>query len=205
MTLTHRQLAMALRMPQDKAADWLPHLQETFAVFGVTNVALFIAQTAHESANFSVLSENLNYSAQGLANIWSRYSVTGKRGGRPNQLALLLARKPKAIANNVYANRMGNGDVASGDGWKFKGRGLIQCTGRANYAECGRALGVDLLTNPDLLLTPRYAALSAGWYWRKHKLDALSVSASTRIINGGDLGLKHRQELFDAIIKVIGP
>src|SRR5690606_6779021 len=114
----------------------------------------------------------LNYSAQGLAAIWpARFRGAD---GKPNARALALARKPEAIANAVYGGRLGNGPEASGDGWRYRGRGVIQTTGRANYRETGRALGVDLEGIPQLLEQPRYAALSAAWFWAEHGLNELA-------------------------------
>lgn len=161
--------------------------------------AEFLAQIAHESARLSAVVENLSYSAQGLAKTWpGRFRLPD---GTPNALARALHRNPQAIASSVYANRMGNGAAASGDGWRFRGRGLIQVTGRDNYRRCGDALGIDLLAAPEALESPLYAALSAGWYWDLHQLNALadvrSTEAITRRINGGLNGLADRLALRD--------
>lgn len=181
---------------------WLEPLKETFEKFEIDTIekqASFIGQCAHESAHFKVLQENLNYSAQGLANTWpSRFAIDPKSNPKvPNEKANAIARKPEAIANSVYANRMGNGDEQSGDGHKYRGRGLIQLTGKENYTACGLALGIDLLSSPDLLLEPKYACLSAGWYWHKNGLNALvgNIEAITKKINGGLIGLEDRRLL----------
>jgi putative chitinase len=201
------QLAAAIGCTLDRATKWHPHIAEAMARFDITTpneMASFIAQLAHESAHLSRLEENLNYSADGLAATWpARYR--DKATSKPNQLALLLHRRPVAIANNCYANRMGNGDVATGDGWRYRGRGPIQITGKSNYERCGKAIGVPLLSNPDLLLEPRAGALSAGWFWHvngldKHDDDA-SVLAETKIINGGTNGLAERQKFFNIALK----
>ena len=202
MKLTDQQLAAAAGCRVDRAAKWLPYINAAMARFdivGPNECASFIAQIAHESGHLSRLDENLNYSADGLAATWpSRYrdQITKK----PNRLANLLHRKPMAIANNCYANRMGNGPEDSGDGWKYRGRGLIQITGRRMYLLCGMGLELDLLANPDLLLDFEYAALSAAWYWHNSGLDEFDddecVLAETRIINGGVNGLADRQKLF---------
>jgi len=161
--------------------------------------AAFIGQCAVESANFTRLQENLNYSAQRLTQVWpSRF---------PNiSMAEPYANNPEKLADFVYAGRMGN--LQDGDGWKFHGRGLIQLTGRENYANCGSGVGVDLIDNPDLLLTPKYAALSAGWFWNKKGLNALAdtqeYGAMTRRINGGLTGLDERIAKITKALQVLG-
>lgn len=143
--------------------------------------AMFIAQVAHESGGFRALVENLNYSPQGLLATFPRYFTPAE--------AVAYAHDGPRIANRVYANRMGNGDEASGDGWRYRGRGLIGTTGANNYRRCGAALGVDLIAGSDLLQEPIYAALSAGWFWRSNGLNELSdagaFGAITRRIVGG--------------------
>ena len=161
--------------------------------------AAFIGQCAVESANFTRLQENLNYSAQRLTQVWpSRF---------PNiSMAEPYANNPEKLANFVYAGRMGN--LQDGDGWKFHGRGLIQLTGRENYANCGSSIGVDILDNPDLLLTLKYAALSAGWFWNKHGLnllaDAQEYGTMTRRINGGLTGLVVRIAKITKTLQLLG-
>jgi putative chitinase len=207
--MTIDQLAAAVGITRDRAAKWHPHITKAMEKYGittVTEVASFLAQVAHESNLFASLEENLSYSAEGLAKTWpGRYRDPAT--GKPNQLAMLLHRKSISIANNCYANRMGNGDVATGDGWRYRGRGLIQLTGRGMYRRCGGALGVDLEKNPDLLMTPEYAALSAAWYWHESGLDKfdddLLVTAETRVINGGAIGLADRQKKFDKAWKAL--
>lgn len=178
---------------------------ERYEINTPKRIAGFLAQVAHESARFSRLVENLNYSADGLAKTWpNRF-----RGpdGKPNALALSLHRKPELIANHVYASRMGNGAPATGDGWKYRGRGLIQVTGKENYAACGKALGIDLLAAPESLESPLYAALSAGWYWHHRGLnapaDAGDMQRVTRIINGGTHGLQDRLAIYAEAQKVL--
>jgi len=161
--------------------------------------AAFIGQCAVESANFTRLQENLNYSAQRLTQVWpSRF---------PNiSMAEPYANNPEKLADFVYAGRMGN--LQDGDGWKFHGRGLIQLTGRENYANCGSGIGVDLIDNPDLLLTPQYTVLSAGWYWNKKGLNALAdtqeYGAMTKRINGGLTGLDERIAKITKALQVLG-
>lgn len=206
--MTPETLSKAIGITIERAAKWSPHITIAMDKYGIdtpNEQASFLAQCAHESALFSLLVENLNYSADGLAKTWpNRFAKPDKT---PNVKALELARKPERIANSVYAGRMGNGPESSGDGWKYRGRGLIQITGRNNYSDCGRDLGIALLNNPDLLIQPEYAALSAGWFWKVRGLNAHDddgdVTAETRIINGGIHGLKARQALFDKAIKVL--
>ena len=168
MILTISQLADAV--PRANAHAWLDPLNQAAAEFGIDspeNFAAFLGQCGHESADFTRLTENLNYSAQGLANTWpGRYSDTSRSGQLvPNALALRLHRQPEAIANNCYANRMGNGSEASGDGWRFIGRGIIQITGRSNYTRAAAALGLDLVNTPAQAALPAYAARIAAWWW----------------------------------------
>jgi putative chitinase len=181
---------------------WEIPLNQVFVKYDINTPkrqAAFIGQCAVESANFTRLQENLNYSAQRLTQVWpSRF---------PNiNMAESYAHSPEKLADFVYAGRMGN--LQDGDGWKFHGRGLIQLTGRENYANCGSGVGVDLIDNPDLLLTPKYAALSAGWFWNKKGLNALADSqeygAMTRRINGGLTGLDERIAKITKALQVLG-
>lgn len=169
-----------------------------FSLTTPTRQSAFLAQAAHESAGFTRLTENLNYSATGLAATWpGRFRGAD---GQPNALARGLHRRPEAIANVVYANRMGNGPEASGDGWRYRGRGLLQITGRAQYQRCGAALGLPLVEQPDLLAQPEPAVLSAAWFWQVNGLnelaDAGDFEAITRRINGGLNGLAERRALW---------
>jgi putative chitinase len=180
---------------------WEIPLNQVFVKYDIDTSkrqAAFIGQCAVESANFTRLQENLNYSAQRLTQVWpSRF---------PNiSMAEPYANNPEKLADFVYAGRMGN--LQDGDGWKFHGRGLIQLTGRENYANCGSGVGVDLIDNPDLLLTPQYAVLSAGWYWNKKGLNALAdtqeYGAMTRRINGGLTGLDERIAKITKALQVL--
>jgi len=171
--------------------EWLEPLNETFEKYEINTPnrqACFIGQCMHESGGFKLLRENLNYSAKGLVATWpSRF---------PNlEYAAEYERKPERIANKVYSGRMGN--TEEGDGAKYIGRGLIQLTGKDNYKAVTEALGTDLLANPQLLEQPRYAALSAGWFWNKKGLNALAdandIETMTKRINGGLIGLDDRK------------
>lgn len=169
-------------------------------------VAAWLATLAHESARFTRLVESLNYSAEGLAATWpARYA---DMAGQPNALAQSIARKPATIASLTYANRMGNGPSATGDGWIYRGRGLIQITGRDNYDRSGDALGLDLILNPELLEQPYSAALSAAEWWHRHGCNELAdtgdLAAVTRKVNGGLTGLDDRLKLYAAAMTYIG-
>ena len=181
--------------------EWVEPLNETFEKYDISTPqrqACFIGQTMHESGGYKHLVENLNYSAKGLVSTWpSRF---------PNEeYAEEYARKPERIANKVYSGRMGN--TEDGDGAKYIGRGLIQLTGKENYANCGLGLGVDLVGNPDWLATPKYAALSAGWYWNKRNLnadaDTMNVDSMTRKINGGNIGIADRKAKIEMVLKYL--
>lgn len=172
-------------------ADWVDAFNSTFARFGITTPrqqAAFIGQCGHECGNFRILEENLNYRAETLEKLWpKRFDST---------VAAQCARQPKLIANKVYSARMGNRDEASGDGYRFRGRGCIQLTGHANYYHAGQALNVDFVMEPDLVSTPQYAALTAGWFWSTHNCNALAEAGDwvglTKKINGGTIGLDDR-------------
>jgi putative chitinase len=169
---------------------WLGPLEEAFAKYDISTPirqACFIGQCAHESGNFKTLQENLNYSAEGLMKTWpSRFPT--------KEIASQYARQPAKIAGKVYNGRLGN--TSEEEASKFLGRGLIQLTGKENYERCGASISVDLVNNPDLLLDPKYAALSAGWFWNKKGLNELADAQEhgqiTKRINGGLIGLDDR-------------
>ena len=173
---------------------WVDPLNETFERFDISNPnrqAAFIGQCGHECGNFRVLEENLNYKAATLMKLWAKRFPT-------LEIANQYAGNPKKIANMVYANRMNNRDEASGDGYRFRGRGCIQTTGHANYFHAGQAIGVDFVMEPDLVANPKYAALTAGFFWSTHGLNTLADNkdhrAITKRINGGFIGLEDRIE-----------
>jgi len=183
-------------------AKWLTPLNDTFDKYDINTPkrqAAFIGQCSHESGNFKTLEENLHYSANALMRVWpSRFP--------DKDVADKYANNPEKIANKVYSGRMGN--TEEGDGWKYHGRGLIQLTGKENYEHCGSSLGVDLVGNPDWLLDPKYAALSAGWFFNKKGLNQLAdlgdVVAITKRINGGTLGLDDRASKTNRALQVLG-
>lgn len=170
MKITTTLLMTACGCTATAAIAWQPHIQAAFDRFKIDDVqvtAAILSNIGVESGGLRATVENLNYGAQGLADTWKgRYAVDPKAKVKvPNAKAISLARKPVEIANDAYANRMGNGSPASGDGWKFRGRGLIQLTGRERYTACSKAIGIDLIANPDALLEPAAAALSAVWFF----------------------------------------
>jgi len=181
---------------------WLAPLEETFVKYDISTPqrqASFIGQCAHESGNFKTLQENLNYSAEGLMKTWpSRFPT--------KEIADQYARQPAKIAGKVYNGRLGN--TSEEEAAKYLGRGLIQLTGKDNYERCGSSIGVDLVNNPDLLLDPQNAALSAGWFWNKHGLNELADAQEhgmiTKRINGGTLGLDDRIAKTTKALSVLG-
>ena len=181
---------------------WEEPLQAAFNKYDINTPkrqAAFIGQCAHESGNFKTLQENLNYSAEGLMKTWpSRFPT--------KEIADQYARQPAKIAGKVYNGRLGN--TSEEEASKYLGRGLIQLTGKENYANCGTALGLDLVGNPTLLIEPKYAALSAGWFWNKKGLnslaDASDIETMTKRINGGLIGLDDRKAKIAKALSVLG-
>lgn len=181
------------------AESWTPALNaamERYEITTAARMAAFLAQLAHESGQLKRLAENLNYSALRLTQVWpARFPTVDK--------ARLYERNPEKLADYVYAKRLGNGDTASGDGWRYRGRGLIQLTGRGNYRSAASGIGQPLEEQPELLEQPGAAALSAAWFWKSHGLNELADDRNddddtedfrtiTKRINGGTVGLKER-------------
>ena len=166
-------------------------LFEKYGLNTKLRLAHFFSQISHESG-LKPISENLNYSASGLIGVFRKYFSDIE--------AINFANNPEKIANRVYANRMGNGDEKSGDGWKYRGRGFIQITGKINYFQLANDTDLDCLKNPDLLLQEANAMISALWFWNKAGLNKLAdkndIKGITRKINGGYNGLEHRTELL---------
>jgi putative chitinase len=183
---------------------WLEPLEKTFEKYEIntpTRQAAFIGQCGHESANFKTLEENLNYSAKSLMATWpSRFPSL--------EVATQFERNPEKIANKVYGGRADLGNTEDGDGWRFHGRGLIQLTGRANYTVCGLALDRPFADQPELVLEPENATMSAGWFWNKRSLNALADSEDwttiTRRINGGTIGLQDRINKIHKAMDILG-
>lgn len=164
-------------------------------------VAGFIAQCAHESLNFTVLEENLNYSAANLEKVFSKYfSKAGRK-------TTGYVKQPEKLANLVYANRLGNGDTASGDGYKFRGRGIIQLTGRENYTNFGKAVGKTPDEVIEYLKTIEGALESACWYWNNRNInaacDANDIVRMSKLVNGGDIGLADRKKKYEQNLAVL--
>lgn len=163
-------------------------------------VAAFLAQTAHESGGYKALKENLNYRAETLCKVWPRYF--------PPDVAQQYAHKQEAIANRAYANRMGNGDEASGDGYRYCGRGLIQLTGKSNYMKFAESIETPVEEIPEFLSTFEGAIQSACWFWETNNLnqyaDSGDILTMTKKINGGTLGLQDRQQHYHHAVQVLG-
>ncbi len=194
--LTTEYVMAATGATRENAEKFLPYIQGACKAYDITTplrVAGFLSQIGHESGGLAMLEENLNYKAETLMRVWPRRFPT-------LEFAQQYARNPQKIANSVCANRMGNGDEASGEGWKYRGRGLKQLTGKDNYTAFSKAIGTDFVASPDLLLEPVNAALSAGWFWSANNLNELAdkgdVPAMTKRINGGTIGLDQRQALY---------
>jgi putative chitinase len=176
--------------------DMIPDTAAKFNINTPLRLAHFLAQCGHESGGFRVTQENLNYSAKGLNGIFRKYFPT-------EAAANAYARNPQKIANKVYGGRMGNGPESSGEGYKFRGRGYIQLTGKENYTAFGKAIGVDILSNPDLV-SSTYSLLSAAWFFSKNGLHKLAdegssdivVTKITKRVNGGTIGLPDRIKHF---------
>lgn len=195
-----RQIMPAARGAADLYYQPLSAAADRFDISTPARLAAFLAQVAEESAQLNRISENLNYRAASLAALFPRHFDAAS--------AAAVEHQPERIANILYAGRMGNGDESSGDGWLYRGRGLIQITGRDNYGACGDALGLPLLDQPDLLLQPDGAAMSAAWYWGSHHLNDLADAGDfvgiTRKINGGTFGEGDRESFWNAAKQVLG-
>lgn len=182
--------------------EWLEPLNATFSKYGIDDdnkQAAFIGQCSHESNHFKALQENLSYSAQTLQKLFGHKF-------KPDEINL-YAHNPKKIGDRIYANRMGNRDEASGDGSRFCGRGLIQLTGHDNYWHFGQSVGQDFVGHPELVATPMWAAMSAGWFWATHGCNPLAEAKDwvglTKRINGGTFGLEERVKLTTKALAVI--
>jgi len=192
---TIRRILDAMRVRPETAALYVPHLDAAARAWGVADYALpmWLAQLAHESAMFERMVESLNYTkAAQIRRTWPKRFAN-------NSAAVAFVSKPERLANFVYANRLGNGDAASGDGWKYRGRGLIQVTGKDNYRDASESLGLPLLEEPELLEEPVHAADAAGWFWKQRDLNQFwdMVTYCTRAINGGITGLPERIRLYE--------
>lgn len=202
MILTLNKLKRIL-VGNSNVDEWYRALTENIYFFEIDNekrIAAFLAQTSHESMNYTRVIENLNYRWTSLRSVFPKYF--------PNDsLAKKYAHDQRAIANRVYANRMGNGPESSGDGWRYRGRGLIQLTGKYNYKKFGDSLGISLSEVPDFLETFDGAVISACWYWENKDLnyyaDNDDIKSMTKLINGGYIGLEDRIRKYSKILEIL--
>lgn len=194
---------LSVLAPTNKNIDiWVEAMNTILPKYDIVTpkrLAAFLAQTAHESAGFTAVRENLNYSAQALMKTWpSRFNAT---------TAAAYARQPEKIANKVYANRMGNGDEASGDGWRYRGRGLIQTTGKANYTKLAQYIKKSLEETIEYCETVEGSVESACFYWASNNLNAIAdtgdMTTLTRRINGGVIGLADRLDKYKKTLEAL--
>jgi len=205
MLTSVEQLMAATGCTKERATLYLPFLQGTMKAYAITSprrMAGFLSQISHESARLSQVEESLNYSVDALLKMFGRHRITDTQarqfGRKPGRAA-----NQEAIANALYGGAWGSknlGNTQEGDGWKYRGRGLKQLTGRDNYRRCGNAIGENFVMFPDRLTLPVNACLSAGWYWSVNKLNEIAdrgdVRQMTRIVNGGAMGLPERTALY---------
>ncbi len=187
------------------SVDWCDILNDLLPKYDIDSpqrIASFIAQCSHESGHFQKLVENLNYGIVGLVKTWPKRFTTAEQANKYN-------RQPEMIANFVYANRLGNGDESSGDGWKYRGRGLIQLTGKYNYQRFADIVGMDLEQVTRYLETKRGAAEAACVFWKNNKLNSYAdvgdIKGMTKVINGGYIGLPEREENYKKALNILGP
>ena len=204
MTLTKEKIVHLLHGNSDAEA-WADAAMEILPKYDITTpnrIAGFFAQCGHESMNFTALSENLNYRAETLEKLFSKYFSKAGRN------AADYAKQPEKIANIIYANRMGNGDTASGDGYRFRGRGVIQLTGKDNYSAFALSIKMTLLDVIGYVQTKKGALESACWYWNSRKLntacDENDIVKMTKLVNGGTIGLEDRKKHYEEALKVLG-
>ena len=199
--LSLEQLKQMVKNPH--ISHWheaLDQLLDDYDINTPLRVAHFVAQCAHESGNFVFIKENLNYKAASLRKVFPKYFPD-------DAIAAAYANKPEMIANRVYANRMGNGDEASGDGWRYRGRGLIQLTGKDNYTFFAGSLGIPVEEAAEYMATFEGAAQSACWFWESNNLnqwaDKQDILTLTKRINGGTLGLEDRKKHYEHCLHVL--
>lgn len=204
MHMTIEQVKAILASNSEVEA-WYPYITNFFQKYKINNmlrVAAFFAQTAHESRDFNIMEENLNYSANGLDRVFAKYFI------KSGVDAKAYARQPEKIANYVYGNRMGNGGPESGDGWKYRGGGIIQLTGKNNYAAFSEAIGMSLDDTAAYVRTKQGALESACWFWSKNGLNELAdkgdIVAISKRINGGTNGLKDRKDRYRLYMEILG-
>jgi putative chitinase len=190
----------------DKWADALQATCDKYDINTPERVAGFVAQCAHESGMFKSVSENLNYKAEALMKLFGRHRISEADCQKYGRIDGKQQADQAGIANTIYGGEYGKknlGNTETGDGFAYRGRGLIQLTGRANYKRASDSIGVDLIASPDLVATPEYAAMTAGWFWSANGLNALAdakdILGMTKKVNGGTIGLDHRTELYNKL------
>ena len=191
----------------DKWADSMQATCDKFEINTPERIAGFVAQCAHESGMFKSVSEGLNYKVEALKALFGRHRISEEDCNKYGRIDGKQPADQAGIANAIYGGEFGKknlGNTEYGDGYAYRGRGLIQLTGKANYKKAGDSLGVDLVANPDLVATPEYAALTAGWFWSANNLNALAdakdLLGMTKKVNGGTIGIEHRTELYNKLI-----
>ncbi len=206
-----QQLQAATGCTKERAELFFPFIQGAMKAYEISTpkrVAGFLSQISHESGKLETLEESLNYSVDALLKMFGRHRINEADARKFGRTGSQKADQ-QAIANLIYGGEWGKknlGNFLWGDGWRFRGRGLKQLTGRSNYDRCGEAIGEDLLNRPERLLMPVNAALSAGWFWKSHGLNEIAdrgdVPKMTKVINCGDFGLPERTALFNQAIGV---
>lgn len=197
--------ALQASLPSNRSAgDWLDIVQKYFDKYEINTLnrgAAFISQTGHESKDWQTLEENLNYSVTNINKVFPKYFSRAGRDPKP------YAHNPEKLANIVYANRLGNGDTNSGDGWKFRGRGIIQLTGRDHYTNFGKTVGMTPEEVITYITTKEGALEAAVWYWSRNQINKIAdtgdVVAISKAINGGDIGLEDRKKRFAEVKKIL--
>lgn len=204
MTLTRNHIINILHGNADAAAwaDAAMGILPKYEIITANRIAGFFAQCGHESMNFTVLTENLNYRAETLEKLFSKYFSKAGRN------AADYAKQPEKIANVIYANRLGNGDTASGDGFKFRGRGIVQITGKNNYSAFALSIKMTLPDVIEYVQTKKGALESACWYWDSRKIniacDEGDIVKMTKLVNGGTIGLEDRRKHYEQALAVLG-
>lgn len=203
-------LVAAPSRPAAELAIWAEPLREACARFEINTirrVAAFITTLAHEGGFRIGVREGMNYSDVRMSEVWPSRFAQGGVKGRPNALAKALHRKPEEIANHVYANRMGNGPPESGDGWRFRGNGPTQLTGRSNHEAFAKAMGMTVDEAVVWIGTLEGGVMSAAWFWEENDINRLAdtpgVADETRKINGGEIGLRQREAIFNALVSYL--
>lgn len=207
--MTPDQIRALAHIPLATAEEFAGPLNAAAARFGIETTAdraHFVAQAVHESLGFTRLVENLNYKVQALLDIWPK-RFTRETANLYGRVDGVKAAHQQMIANTAYANRMGNGSVESGDGWRYRGRGIGGLTGKDNYHRFGIAVGMDLVSFPEQVALPPLACASFAWFWKTHGLSELANANQTDrisvIVNGGDLGLQVRRDLTETAMEIL--